>query len=291
LGTIVLKLNIWNDNPTDGVCGDSCQIEILVEECGGTFCTFTQGYWGNAGGKKCDGQTTEQLITAALGSGPVVVGLPGHSITLNSVQCILDLMPAGGTPAVLPAGNFGCPAVGGLLPIPGTLLKEFKKKESRFNNVLIGQVVALTLNLRVSEGCVEESGILADWELPEEFCTVPYGDEEACGEYSSIPSALAGMTVGDLLAAANAALAGEGPYSLSDIYNAVTAINEGFDECRTLVPCIRPEICGNGCDDDGDGLTDCCDPDCACEICDDGIDNDCDGLIDIADDDCTITPP
>jgi hypothetical protein len=42
----------------------------------------------------------------------------------------------------------------------------------------------------------------------------------------------------------------------------VTAINEGFDKCRIIVPCIRPEICDNGCDDDGDGLVDTDDPDC-----------------------------
>jgi hypothetical protein len=283
LGTIVLELNIWNDNPTDGVCGDSCQIEILVEECGGTFCTFTQGAWGNAGGKACGGQTTSELIQAALtaNGGSIMVGQAGHSITFNSVQCILDSLPAGGKPAILPAGDWTCATLGssGLN----------KKNKPELNNVLIGQAVALTLNLLVSEGCVEESGILADWVLPEEFCTVPYGDEEACAEYSSIPTSMVGKTVAEMLAAVNAALAGTG--SLSDAYGAATAINEGFDECRTIVPCIRPEICGNGCDDDGDGLTDCCDPDCNCEICDDGIDNDCDGLIDIADDDCTITPP
>jgi hypothetical protein len=284
LGTIVLKLSTYNLVPgDDDNCWSSCQIEILVEECGGTFCTFTQGYWGNAGGKKCDGQSTIDLIEAALAAngGSITVGLPGHQITFDSNECILASLPAGGKPAVLPAGNWTCATLGssGLN----------KKNKSELNNVLIGQAVALTLNLLVSEGCVEDSGILADWVLPEEFCTVPYGDEEACAEYSSIPTSMVGKTVAEMLAAVNAALAGTG--SISDAYGAATAINEGFDECRTVVPCIRPEICGNGCDDDGDGLTDCCDPDCGCEICDDGIDNDCDGLIDIADDDCTITPP
>jgi len=280
LGTIVLGLQIWNDVPGDGVCGDSCQIEILVEECGGTFCTFTQGFWGNAGGKKCDGQSTSALIQAALtaNGGSIMVGQAGHSITFNSVECILASLPAGGKPAVLPAGDWTCATLGssGLN----------KKNKSELNNVLIGQAVALTLNLLVPEGCVDDSGILADWVLPEEFCTVPYGDEEACAEYSSIPSSLVDgvKDVGDLLAAVNAALAGTG--SLSDAYAGATAINEGFDECRTVVPCIRPEICGNGCDDDGDGLTDCCDPDCGCEICDNLIDDDCDGDIDGDDTDC-----
>ncbi|OUU24355.1 MAG: hypothetical protein CBC13_03790 [Planctomycetia bacterium TMED53] len=53
--------------------------------------------------------------------------------------------------------------------------------------------------------------------------------------------------------------------------------------------------CSNGQDDDSDGLTDCCDPDCACtpgfEICDNGFDDDCDGFIDLQDPDCSGSPP
>ncbi|MFK8101081.1 MAG: M43 family zinc metalloprotease [Saprospiraceae bacterium] len=47
------------------------------------------------------------------------------------------------------------------------------------------------------------------------------------------------------------------------------------------------EICDNGIDDDGNGLTDCEDDACPCaEICDNGIDDDGDGLIDCFDSDC-----
>ena len=57
------------------------------------------------------------------------------------------------------------------------------------------------------------------------------------------------------------------------------------------------EICINGFDDDGDGLTDCADPDCAgdpacqfMEICTNGIDDDRDGFIDCNDPDCVNHP-
>ena len=57
-----------------------------------------------------------------------------------------------------------------------------------------------------------------------------------------------------------------------------------------IVSWIPVEDCGNGIDDDGDGLVDCDDPDCsgnACqEVCDDGKDNDGDGFVDCADTDC-----
>jgi hypothetical protein len=55
-----------------------------------------------------------------------------------------------------------------------------------------------------------------------------------------------------------------------------------------------PEICDDGYDNDGDGLTDCDDPDCfgpGCpEICSDGYDNDIDGFVDCDDPDCFGAP-
>ncbi|WP_373044472.1 hypothetical protein [Vulgatibacter sp.] len=59
--------------------------------------------------------------------------------------------------------------------------------------------------------------------------------------------------------------------------------------------------CGNGIDEDGDGLLDCADPDCAAdalctggggpiEICDNGFDDDGDGRIDCGDGDCSSDP-
>ncbi len=49
------------------------------------------------------------------------------------------------------------------------------------------------------------------------------------------------------------------------------------------------EVCGNGADDDGNGLADCLDAACAAscpELCDDGLDNDANGLSDCADAAC-----
>ncbi len=67
------------------------------------------------------------------------------------------------------------------------------------------------------------------------------------------------------------------------------------DGCGMGIPA---EICDNLVDDDGDGLTDCADSDCASspacgtpvEICDNAMDDDGDGLIDCADPDCTADP-
>ncbi len=68
---------------------------------------------------------------------------------------------------------------------------------------------------------------------------------------------------------------------------------------------LPAEVCGNGRDDNGNGLVDCADPECAAApgcvctptgtentsaACSDGRDNDCDSLIDCADSQCAATP-
>ena len=68
------------------------------------------------------------------------------------------------------------------------------------------------------------------------------------------------------------------------------SINDGFN-C-VLAPPPFESNCGNGVDDDGDGVIDCNDPDCynsnvcTTEICNDGIDNDNDGWTDCSDSEC-----
>ncbi|MCO4743510.1 MAG: hypothetical protein KC912_01895 [Proteobacteria bacterium] len=55
----------------------------------------------------------------------------------------------------------------------------------------------------------------------------------------------------------------------------------------------QPENCANGADDDGDGIVDCEDADCVLsadclrEDCEDGFDNDTDGFVDCDDTDCS----
>ena len=66
-------------------------------------------------------------------------------------------------------------------------------------------------------------------------------------------------------------------------------------DCAAFLGC-QPEICDNGRDDNGDGLVDCADPQCASflgcqpEICDNGRDDNGDGLVDCADPQCLWHP-
>nr|MBP8305170.1 hypothetical protein [Phycisphaerae bacterium] len=193
-----------------------------------TFCSVTQGFWGNAGGKKC-GLTTTELLNALLTSGDVVVGVSGRSITFDSAAAVIQRLPAGGPAAALPAGLGDRNAAS----LPNSILM---KNKPEIRNVLVGQVVTLTLNLRLfGLPCTEDMGDLGQWELPAVFCT-PGADVPVT---HTIPADLVGMTVEDLLALANHALGGEdvSPYTIGAINMAVSAINEAFDGCKQIVAC------------------------------------------------------
>ncbi|MGE4632887.1 MAG: hypothetical protein AAEJ47_07610, partial [Planctomycetota bacterium] len=71
------------------------------------------------------------------------------------------------------------------------------------------------------------------------------------------------------------------------------AADAGPGTCNITLTLLAPEDCATPGDEDGDGLADCADPDCAAEPqcqeagnCADGIDNDQDGDTDCADADC-----
>jgi hypothetical protein len=94
------------------------------------------------------------------------------------------------------------------------------------------------------------------------FCT--QGEDPNDIQCFEMPDLSGVVTVADLLEEANKVLGCCGTASIEDIYTAVTSINEGFDECRTLVECV--------------------------EICDDEVDNDCDEDVDCEDSDCSTFP-
>jgi hypothetical protein len=114
---------------------------------GDTFCSFTQGFWGNANGR-FDGNTTEEWLVDYFQEEPnLTIGACDNTVTLSDAQCVLDRMPAGGRPRCLEGlGNVDddCPSN------PTNPLKKWLKgKAGRYNNVLMGQVIALTLNMWV----------------------------------------------------------------------------------------------------------------------------------------------
>ena len=158
-----------------------------------------------------------------------MLGKPGRSVTIpdGSEQCIIDRLPAGGTASQLPNIGNGTLASGTCntsTPLP--------LKNGRFQNVFLGQVIALSMNTRLDPNL---SGI----GLTGTMVT-------SAGQFTisqKVRTALTNQglsqTVGGLLELANRALAygTVGGASVSEINCAVNAINTEFDGCRTLLSC------------------------------------------------------
>lgn len=232
---------------------DICRIKVTIEP-EGEYCTLTQGFYGNAGGKFMGTPTTD-LLEGQLAQGDIVLGLSApdgdRSLTIQGVaanaKCIIDRLPTGGTAGALPAAlghatldTSTCQDPGMVLPLGG---------DGGWKNVLIGQALALALNLRLplAPGAPDLASLgLCDTMTSSQDqggSRSLSGGGETIGIAPEVFLALSnkglGSTVGDLLTLANCALGGgdTAPASASQINDAVSGINELFDECATLVSC------------------------------------------------------
>lgn len=221
----IYAVTVFNECSTaQSVC------RISISDCGGSYCTLTQGAYGNPNGQWA-GMNRLDLITSLLASGPLVLGEPGRSLTIPSgaasAQCIIDRLPAGGRSAALPA--FGDKVLDTSIcntspPMP--------IRNGRFLNVLLGQTVALSLNLRLDS-------TLGPLVLCNQMTTTngTFTIEQAVIDAMVLYGGGHGVT--HLLNLANHALAGGGTggLSLPRICAAVDAVNRAFDECATLTGC------------------------------------------------------
>ncbi|UQD56370.1 hypothetical protein [Flavobacterium sp. K5-23] len=245
---------------TTASCYDIEAVSVLIETCGGPLCTYTQGAYGNSGGKYCDGTTggipTADLITQALTNAgySIRVGKPGHSVIMNlgDESCIIDVLPGGGK-----AKELGVADDINICALPSSYLKNGK-----INNVLLSQTIALALNVNITSpselgAFILQAGTLATAK-PVGGCGTSVTKDEICGYYdenniwipteneytrrtfsAAVIEAIKGdKTVAGLLDLANRALANvdgiknsEDDVSLSEIAGAVGSINEVFDEC------------------------------------------------------------
>ncbi|GAA4035395.1 hypothetical protein GCM10022409_20050 [Hymenobacter glaciei] len=244
-------------------CTATSSTTLLAANCGAQHCTLTQGGYGNSNGVICKEPTKRrlELIADMFTATNLVLGAPGRSLTYSytggtsaaasqartaTAQCIIAKMPAGGSAAAFPStlGNAsGCAA-----SFPSGFLRN-----GRFNNVLVGQTLALALNLRLDNTLtgVPLSATMTSYATIN--CSSP-DSRDYTGISRSIPASVLGnldygsgtATVGSLLALANKALGcvpyanGGGNPSLSDINCAVAGINELFDNCRIFDPSRTP---------------------------------------------------
>jgi hypothetical protein len=203
---------------------------------------------------------------------PLVIGSNGKFVTIpptaSGATLLHASMPGGSTPREL----FASCTVDNVpvLPAcwtPGTnTLSTYITKQGKINNVLLSQTIALGLNMRVSGGlpgfilqagtfataardgdcgsnvakvrtCVYNP-ILLQWVVTNEYTfktiTQSVIDALNCKQYPLNVSGLYQLA-NDALGNVDGTIGTECNASLSDINNAVAAINEGFDNCRIFI--------------------------------------------------------
>jgi hypothetical protein len=256
-----------------------CTYDVTVNACGSN-CTYTQGYYGNKNGNSCDAdgtgsgpityQSPVQLLTALLstdltvGVGAVSITVPAGSagaIKLNSV------MPGNKTPREL-TNTLNC-------VITNACFNSYLTG-GKINNVFLSQTITLGLNMRISSalsGFAIQAGTLVTANplggcgstTPKDRVCVynkvaPYNLLSDGYTYNTIKQSVINAldckgyahTVAGLYALANDALANveashaigtECGASLSDINNAVDAINKAFDGCKIFIGWDVPTTC------------------------------------------------
>lgn len=173
----------------------SVSSEIQGLDCSAASCEFrtqTQGGWGANPHGNNPGVYLHANFAAAFPNG-LVVGCD-NTLTLTSAQAVTDFLPSGSTPRALtadlvdPAGNY--------------------------DNVLAGQVVALSLSVGFDN------------------YDANFGTSSASlGSLVVASGDFAGMTVQQVLDEANAFLGGcASVYTASQLNDAVSALNENFDD-------------------------------------------------------------
>ncbi|ALJ01042.1 T9SS type A sorting domain-containing protein [Rufibacter tibetensis] len=219
-------------------CTSTATVNVVKEPCSNLNCTLSQGFYGNSGGKYCDGRTSVQLISDLLskyGQGGMVIGKIGsNSLTIKAsdAACIISKLPAGG-PAKALVGNSSFNA--------NTCLTQMSipvNKQGRFTNTLLGQTITLGLNLKMDNTSLG-SMVIRDMYMVTVKAT-ECGKAESSPvigteEVFTFPLSAVGKTVNQLYAMANEALGGGATaMSLGDLTKALGNINDGFDECRFL---------------------------------------------------------
>ena len=172
-------------------CKDSCTIIIPSAPCDG-FQTFTQGGWGATPKGKNVASYLKTNFAVAFPSG-LEIGCT-NKLKLTSWSAVVDFLPSGTTARALPAGT---------LTNPG----------QAYQNVLAGQLVAATLNVRMDSiftNFAPSTGKLGNLII-------------ASGPFS-------GWSVNMLIAEANRAIGGCGStYPFSAINNALNLFNNNYD--------------------------------------------------------------
>ncbi|MGO4817957.1 T9SS type A sorting domain-containing protein [Flavobacterium sp. W22_SRS_FP1] len=253
-------LRVTKSTVNDVICSaNSNCLTVTAEICSKAICTYTQGYYGNLGGKSCapylggnfGPYTTLELIERALSSyngGLMTIGSLGNTVVINNTSAdrmaIINVLPGGGSSYVLSNEN-------SISSLP------YLSKNGRINNTLLAQTITLGLNIGINASLsdfVLQSGILVTAD-PEGGCGSETAKTRICNytdgiltsvtndyHYYSIDASVINAIDGDktvqgLFKLANKALGGgdTNGVSLSNIASVVDKINNAFDGCKIFM--------------------------------------------------------
>jgi hypothetical protein len=242
------------------------QAESSPKDIGQPFVSFPQTFWAKGKGRLNKVPASDLIKWLLINpetqtSEPLVVGKPGRSVSipLNAVEWLHTRLPAMGSVGALPP--FGDQVLSAETGQTSPALPLNKKH--KFENSLLGEVISLTLNLRLDE-------TLFDFDLSLEYCTkktlpaddrligtaddiidwlgpdrlVNSGDEFL---HSTIPVSIfealchSGLppTPAGLLELGNRALAGQSPApaTYNELDAAIKTVNNSFEGGRNCVVC------------------------------------------------------
>lgn len=231
-------------------CGvdTSAVVPVEITPCN-NFCTYTQGYFGNEGGKSTyraddgtcvTGSSTLNSIQVAIQKwisrkGEFKIGGANRYVKINNTpddrKAVIDYLPNGGSNGPQISGQFES-------------LRSLVVAGKDFKNTLLAQTLTLGLNLGLNWGLgyVDVStGKLSTYKTG--TCDGKKATASSAQGYNFNTTGLIDfdqngrLTVFDVYATANQILNGTVPpgASVSTVKSVVGLLNEAFDECRSLV--------------------------------------------------------
>ena len=180
-----------------------------------------------------------------------------------------------------------CPSGGALLPEPVVACRTWN--EPFACGTRVADVLLRAGNTYVFSTCFECGGS-ATWDtiigIYDDTCTLRAQNDDGCGISMRLSTVTFPCTTTGRHHLVSRPFGGGGQFRLG--YRVTT--------CGSMPECLEAAACADGADNDGNGLTDCDDPQCASTSCAeagrcaDGVDNDTDAMIDCDDSDCTGDP-
>jgi hypothetical protein len=252
-------------------CVDSASTQILVKPCGFSYCSYSQGFYGNVTGKGCFYDTsllntgyTDSIIWSLLYNNPMLLGDSAEScnddwrswmITVDDVSKVIGILPAGGPSKMFQSVKGKCTGTdwesmyhseflnsGAIYPPVANV----HKKTGRIQNTLIGQTITMMFNVRNNPtmGTLYIDGDIIHT-MDGNVCDTGHMVGVDSVLKTTIPSSIldyfgSGYTVNDLILLANNALSGKyvpsgSDPTLSEITAALEGMVNAFHDCRVVI--------------------------------------------------------